>query len=124
MKAPLALLALGARIRTASASMASPWPYTATNDDGSQVKLKQNGDEWFHYESDVDGFPVVKDAGAYVYATPDLAPTAHKVGAANPAKIAGLASRTARPSRARRASWRARRPRSRPTAGASTTASR
>lgn len=99
MKAPLALLALGARIRTASASMASPWPYTATNDDGSQVKLKQNGDEWFHYESDVDGFPVVKDAGAYVYATPDLAPTAHKVGAANPAKIAGLATDVLAPQR-------------------------
>lgn len=95
------LVALAALFRVADATMASPWPYEAKNADGSTVKLRMNGDELTHYESDGAGFPVVKKHGRYVYATlgadGKLAATRHAVGVADPAKIAGLSASVVKP---------------------------
>ena len=48
---------------------APPFPYEATQPDGSVVVLRSNGDFFWHYESDVDGYPVAKDGdGFWAYA--------------------------------------------------------
>ena len=86
----LVLVALAAA--PAHASIASPHPYQEKQPDGSTVTLKIHGDEEFHYESDVEGFPVVREkaSGEYRYAEQKtkggrLTPTPYVVGKPVPA---------------------------------------
>ena len=89
----LVALLLGAQ---AWAIVASPYPFEAMQPDGQRVQLHIRGDEHFQWMEDVDGYTVVRHAGAYVYATLDqqgqLEPTSLMVGRVSPA-AAGLSTR-------------------------------
>ncbi len=73
---------------------ASPWPVELTQPDGTQITLHIRGDEFFHWYEDLEGYTVVLDEDAYVYASLDLdgrlSPTKHLVGTVDPATV-GLA---------------------------------
>ncbi|MEO6809049.1 MAG: DUF1036 domain-containing protein [Isosphaeraceae bacterium] len=64
---------------------ASPHPVVVTQPDGSKVALRIHGDEKLNWQTDMNGYPVVKvKNGKYVYATLDskgrLKPTDQVVG--------------------------------------------
>jgi M6 family metalloprotease-like protein len=76
---------------------ASPIPFKVTQVDGTTVKLRIRGDEYYNWLEDAKGYTVLKAKdGKYVYATllPDgsLGPTALRAGLAEP-KAAGLKPR-------------------------------
>jgi M6 family metalloprotease-like protein len=68
---------------------ASPTPVQLKQPDGSSITLRVRGDEYCHWFEDLNGYTVVLNKGAYVYAVRDaqggLAPTALAVGVADPA---------------------------------------
>ena len=54
---------------SAMAIPACPTPATVTQPDGSTLTLMLQGDEYYHFNTTLDGYTVVKNAqGAYVYA--------------------------------------------------------
>jgi hypothetical protein len=87
---------------------ASPFPFTVTQPDGSQVTLFVRGNEYVNFFADPSGFPVVKsilddnddtvhigaDNSAFVYATLNsdgsLSSTEHQVGRVDPTRVPGL----------------------------------
>ncbi|MFN8641614.1 MAG: M6 family metalloprotease domain-containing protein [Candidatus Binatia bacterium] len=91
-----ALLLPNASAGPSWAIMASPHPFEVRQPDGQRVQLHIRGDEHFHWLEDADGYTVMRDQGAYVYATLDasgrMAATTMRVGRGNPA-AAGLARR-------------------------------
>jgi uncharacterized membrane protein len=67
------------------AMQASPHPVIVTQPDGSKVALRIHGNERLNWQTDMNGYPVVKTrSGKYVYATVDskgrLTPTDQVVG--------------------------------------------
>src|SRR6266568_4817228 len=76
-----------------SAIMADPNPFEWTQPDGSKIKLRLRGDEFFHWREDMAGFTVLLQNQEYVYARLDsqnqLAPTTWQVGRVDP-RQAGL----------------------------------
>ena len=78
---------------TARAISASPDPVLVRQPDGSSITLFLKGDEYFHWNEDETGFPVVRSAnGSWVYAIEQLgqlSPTAVVAGSVNPL-LAGL----------------------------------
>ena len=78
---------------TARATSASPFSFTETQPDGSEVHLHLEGDEFFHHLRDTNGYTVLKDRGWFVYAERGkggrLVPTGLRVGQADPGR-AGL----------------------------------
>ncbi|MEO0016985.1 MAG: hypothetical protein RLZZ522_268, partial [Verrucomicrobiota bacterium] len=71
--------------------VASPEPVALQQSDGTAIRLKPQGDEYLNWFEDAQGFAVVRNGKQYAYAdlAPDgqLAPSAHQVGAANPAAL-------------------------------------
>ncbi len=92
----LAIILIACCVQPAFAIPADPSPIEFTQPDGASITLHLRGDERFHWYEDLQGFTVVHDRGAYVYAKLDpdgsLAPTTHLVGVANPAEV-GLTPR-------------------------------
>jgi M6 family metalloprotease-like protein len=84
----LLLLAL-LRPWTAHAINASAEPVDLQQPDGTRITLRVQGDEFFHYYEDLNGFTVMRDRGNYVYAnldaTGNFSPTPWAVGKADPA---------------------------------------
>jgi M6 family metalloprotease-like protein len=96
----------------AQADMASPHVIHEVQPGGTKIALHIRGSHVFHWQEDLNGYSVVRDAGnsgRYVYAkrgpSGRLVPTNHEVGKANP-KALGLQRRTL-PSAAVRALMRA-----------------
>jgi hypothetical protein len=53
-------------------SPSSPHPIFVTQPDGTRIALRIHGGEKLHWQTDLNGFPVVRAAdGRYVYATLD-----------------------------------------------------
>ncbi len=79
---------------TAWGISASPDPVTVEQPDGSSITLFLKGDEYFHWNEDATGFPVVRatDGKTWVYAIEQLGqlmPTSVAAGSVNPL-LAGL----------------------------------
>ena len=95
-----ALVALLNLIILASSSVfampAAPFPYTATQPDGSEITLHTRGDEHYNWKEDVDGYTVVKNNGWFEYAVRGpsgrLNPNGMIVGRDNPRAL-GLQKR-------------------------------
>ena len=91
---------------TVFAMPANPAAFDTFQPDGSKIRLRIRGDEWFHWHEDLDGYTVVRDNnGRYAYAQLNqdnrLAPTPLTVGIDNP-KARGLQKRILPPASARR----------------------
>ncbi len=84
-----AVLALSVMTSRSLAINASPTPVQLKQPDGRSITLRVRGDEYCHWFEDLNGYSVVLNKGAYVYAVRDtqggLAPTALAVGVADPA---------------------------------------
>jgi len=67
---------------------ASPHSYEVMQPDGNRIKLKIKGNEYYHWEEDLNGYTVVKKNGKFVYGKRNfnghVVPTDHEVGKANP----------------------------------------
>jgi len=50
------------------AIMADPNPIDHTQPDGAKIKLRLQGDEFFHWQEDLDRFTVLLQRQEYVYA--------------------------------------------------------
>lgn len=74
----------------ASSIPATPHAVAVQQPDGTDIKLRLRGDEWFHWYEDTDGYTVIEEPGSFVYATlgsdGSLAPTDLVVGKADPAE--------------------------------------
>lgn len=88
-----ALLSFALYPQASQAIIANPNPVELRQPNGASITLRIRGDEWFHWLEDLQGYTVILDQGAYVYATLDaqglLAPTGLAVGATDPG-AAGL----------------------------------
>jgi M6 family metalloprotease-like protein len=70
----------------AAAIPANPNLIIAEQPDGSKIALRILGDEYFHYQADLNGYPVERKAsGVYVYVAPAAAPVELVVGKVDPA---------------------------------------
>lgn len=89
-------------LQSGSAMPADPRPFDFTQPDGTKVKLRLRGDEFFHWHEDMTGFAVVRDGERFVYATLDpgtgqMRPTEYLAGKVDP-RTAGLAPGQVTPS--------------------------
>ena len=70
---------------------ACPLPAEFIQPDGTRIQLHLKGDEWLHWMTDIDGYPVMQEAGTWVYASHDaagaLVPTRARVGADLPQSL-------------------------------------
>jgi M6 family metalloprotease-like protein len=96
---------------TAWGVSASPDPVVVKQPDGSSITLFLKGDEYFHWNEDATGFPVVRSTGgSWVYAIEQLgqlAPSSVQAGSADPlaagltrpdmARLRGAALKASRP---------------------------
>lgn len=67
----LSLLILALLVCVAAHAIpASPFPFTVTQPDGSQITVKINGDEFYNFYTTLDGYTIIRNEnGAYEYAT-------------------------------------------------------
>lgn len=70
MKKFLLTITLALNVLMANAVPACPDPGIMTQPDGTTVTLRLHGDEFYHFETTLDGYTVMKDSrGYYTYAT-------------------------------------------------------
>ena len=55
----------------ASAEPANPTPINVTQPDGSTLQLKLAGDEFYHFNTTIDGYTIININGTWEYATKD-----------------------------------------------------
>ena len=53
---------------TASAEPANPTPITVTQPNGEKLQLKLVGDEYYHFNTTIDGYTIINVNGKWVYA--------------------------------------------------------
>lgn len=69
---------------------ANPRPTVVTQPDGTQITVRLNGDERFHYISTLDGKPLETVTGGYLREMPMKEFEARRVRAEKPARAAGM----------------------------------